>query len=171
MSNRNRTQDKYTNVLNVSVTQSSANTLTFEEVDVGLNLFDRVGLLISRMEYYNNEEGELAANGDYIRMALTASNQITTISAQERAVIAMMEKQVIDHGTPASATLVHEPWVQDWSSLPGGGLLVAPKPLYVACSSAGLSAASRTDLRMFFTIIKLRDADYFELVESRRFFS
>lgn len=167
---RNKT-DMYSNILTQNVTQSSANALEFAEIDVGLNLFDKVGLLVSRIEFYNNQaHNELVANGDTLRMAVTQSNQIASISPAERSVINMLEWNVIDHGTPANATITQEPWMQNFADLPGGGILVAPKPLYFAIDSDGFTAASVGSLRMYFTIIKLKDADYFELLESRRFF-
>ena len=44
-------KDKYANIIYDEVTESAANTLTFESIDVGLNLFDKIGLKISRVEY------------------------------------------------------------------------------------------------------------------------
>lgn len=171
MSSARSKTDRYANVITPRVEMSAANTLTFSEIDVGLNLFDKVGLLISRIEFYSTRfAAEMAASGDFVRMAITASNQITTIAPQENAVIAMEEHSVVEQGTAASAVIQKEPFVQDWSQLPMNGILVSPKPLYIAANTGGFSQADTIDARIFFTIVKLKDAEYFELLESRRFF-
>jgi hypothetical protein len=172
MATRGSRTDKYSNLLSEQVTTSAANTLTFEEIDVGLNLFDKVGLLISRWEVYPFREDfdELETNADSMSVALVASNQISSLSATERAVIDNVRYAVADSGTPATANLQQVPMVKDFANLPGGGILVAPKPLYVGIDTTGFAGSAGVDVRLYFTIVSLKPEEYFELLESRRFF-
>jgi hypothetical protein len=164
--------DKYVNILDVQVTQGSTNTLTFQEVEVGLNLFDKVGLLIHRWEVYGLGaiRQEMEANADTLQAGLTQSNQISSLVPEERSVIDMVSFLIVEFGTAASGQLLSEPYIKDYSSMPGNGILVAPKPLYLAMDSTGFGNTRSIDARIYFTIVQLKDAEYFELLESRRFY-
>lgn len=165
-------KDKYPNIINVSVTMSAANTLTFQEVDLGFGQFERVGVLLSRMEMHpeNGVIDELVAAADVFNMAISADNQLADINADERAVIDTHRLKAQVAGTAGTLNLVKLPLVVDYSNLPGGGMLIAPRPLYVGITSAGFASARLCIFRLYFTILKLQDADYFELLESRRFY-
>lgn len=161
--------DKYPSVLYDSVTESAANTITFEEVNVGLNIFDKVGLLISRIEY-TDWLLQIIADGDSLEWGLTASNQLTALDPSETSVIDYNRVSLNAVGTPAIALERVEPYVKDFSTLPGGGLLITPKPLYLVADGANCSNPNVVKMRMFFTIVKLQPSEYFELLESRQFF-
>lgn len=164
-------KDMYANIIFQTVTQASANDLVFAEIDVGLNLFDKVGLLINRVEYdLTGLVNEMQATTDAAQMGLTASNQITSLDFSERAVIDYLELDNSIHGTAANLQTFIFPFIRDFSTMPGGGILVSPKPLYLALDSTGFASAQNVTARIYFTILKLSDADYFELLESRRFF-
>lgn len=164
--------DVYSNVIKKAVTMSAANTLTFEEIEIGLNLFDKVGLVIHRVAYevgrasYLLLEGE----GDDIAMAITLSNSVSSISPTERSTVDYERYQSIAYGTPANAETKKMPEIHDLSGLPGGGLLIPPKPLYLAMTSTSLASACTGTVNIYFTIKQLKDADYFELLETFRFF-
>lgn len=166
-------KDQYTNIVQVGVTQSATDTLTFQEVDMGLTIFQKVGLIINRVEVQLSSTvyALLAANADRGQIGLTQSNQITSIGIQEAAVLMQHEIKVQTVGTPASAFFVEDPLVFDYTGLPGGGLLITPKPLYAAVNSDGLgSAMTEIIFRLYFQIVELKAEEYFELLEARRFF-
>jgi len=164
--------DKYANVLTESVTLSAANTLTFEEMELGLSLFDKVGLLISRIEYEPavGTLNEMTASGDEIRMALTTSESISNLRVDEKAVIHSMVYKRFDAGTAASGHFYRLPFVYDLSDLPGGGILITPRPLYLAGDTDGVASAAVLYVRIYFTVISLTPAEYFELLETRQYF-
>lgn len=162
-------QDKYANVLYDTVEESAANTLTFEEVNVGLNMFDKVGLLVNRLEYSAFNQ-LLTADGDSMEFGLSASNGWTTADPGEDSVIDYNKFKVVDHGTAGNAIIWQIPYVKDFSNMPGGGILITPKPLYLFVDGDGLGNPGTVKLRMYFTIIKLAPQEYFELLEARQFF-
>ena len=164
--------DKYANIINVTVTETAANTLTFQEIEVGFSMFERVGLLIHRVEYAPEDAAynSLISSGDTLKCALTASNTIDTINPSERAAIDTIRWHAKDVGTVADLMVYQIPAVKDFSNLPMGGILIAPRPLYVGAEATGFSAAISVQVRLYFTVVSMADSDYFELLESRRFY-
>jgi len=167
--NTRKVMDQYSNVLYDSVTESAANTLTFESVDVGLNIFDKVGLLISKVEYYSLYN-RIVADGDSLEFGLSSSNGWSDADAAETSIIDYNRVSLNAVGTAATALERVEPFIKDFSTLPGGGILITPKPLYLYAAGANLGNPATVQIRMFFTIIKLRPEEYFELLESRQYF-
>lgn len=164
--------DKYANILNQTVTQSAADTLTFSEINIGLNIFDKVGLLINRIEFVPSKAtvNLFATNADSLVMALSASNQISSLSFSANEIIDLLTLDAVTIGAAASGSVAQKPLTRTYESLPGGGLLVAPKPLYFGVDSASLGTAGVVEFRLYFTVIQLKPDEYFELLESRRYF-
>ena len=161
--------DKYSNLLYDSVTESGANTLTFEAIDIGLNIFDKVGLLIHRIEWYRWHD-LLAAAADLLTFGLSASNGWATATPAETSILTYHRASLVDYGTAGNNYLTVDPMIDDFTTLPGGGLLTTPKPLYMFGAGSNLASAATIKMRMFFTIVTLKPEEYFELLESRAFF-
>ena len=165
-----QSQDKYPNILYDKVTESAANTLTFKELNIGLSLFDKVGILIHQIHWYNFQT-LLAAAGDTIQFGLSQSNSWAAPNADESSIIVLHEETIKDYGTAGNNQIWRQPQVDDYSTLPGGGILVAPKPLYLFAKGSALANPSAPQARIFFTVMKLKPEEYFELLESRQYFS
>lgn len=164
--------DKFVNVLSQTITQSAVNTITFQEINVGLNIFDKVGMIIHqvRVAVATASMNEMLVNGDVFRFSIVTSNLLTSITLEQPAVVDSFNLNVIPHGTPASAEIQKNPFIIDYTSLPGGGLLVTPRPLYLALDTSGFSAVASASVRFFFTVVDLKPEEYFELLEARQFF-
>ena len=158
--------DKYSNVLTEEIVMSAADTLTFEEVNVGLSLFDKAGILINRVEYQpaQGTTALMTAQGDIIQIGVTSSNSLTSLATNQAAVIHVVSLARQDFGTAAGGQLHIMPIVFDFAGLPGGGLLITPKPWYIAMKSVGLASAGTGYVRFYFTVIKLSAENYFELL-------
>lgn len=161
--------DKYPNMLYADVTESAVDTLTFDSVDIGISLFDKVGLLLHRIEWYQWWY-QLVADNDSVEWGLSASNQFASSDSAVAAIITYHKAYVTDFGTAGNNQIFKEPWVDDLSTLPGGGLLIVPKPLFMFVEGASETAVSVIKARIYFTIIKMKPEDYFELLETRQFF-
>lgn len=172
MAATSRKRDEYSNMIEQTITQSAINTLEFEEFNVGLTMFDKVGLIINRIEYEVPDSAlvEMAAASDRWTIGISADNNITSLNYSTRALIDMCELQTISTGAAAVVEHIVLPLVKDFSTLPGGGLLVAPKPLYVGLNTVNFVAVSAGTVRVYFQTLQLKAEDYFELLESRRFF-
>jgi len=164
--------DKFANVITMEVETSAANTLTFEEVQIGLSLFDKTGILLSRIEYepFNSAFAQMTATTDSIFIGVTTSNQLSELNPDQAAVVDRYMVQRQDLGAAATGALINTPFVKDLSTLPGGGILITPKPWYIGITSTGLAATCKAYVRFYFTIMKLSPQDYFELLETRNFF-
>ena len=165
-------KDEFANVIAYDLTLSAANTLTFSEIIIGLNIYDKVALVIHRFEFEPKEAAlnEMTAAGDSIAGALVSSNQISGLTPDNIEVIDRRKIFRLDMGTAGSGQILEQPITSDFSEMPGGGLLVPPKPLYWAGDSTGLASAAGMILRLYFTIKQLSDAQYLELLETRRAF-
>lgn len=168
----NTNTDKFVNLLTDTVTMSAANTITFKEINIGLNIFDKVGLLLTRIEYDPAAASlqDLDTDGDYLVMGITSSQTIATLSMLNQEVIDQTSLLRLDAGAAANYNIFARPFVHDFSTMPGGGLLIPPKPLYVAASSGGMTVAAVLYVRLYFIIYKLNDSEYLELLETRRAF-
>lgn len=150
-------------------TESAANTLTFREVQTNVSVFDKAAFVLHRLEWYIDATtfNLIVASDDTFRMALTSSQNITTLGLDNPAVIDLEELQ----GKVSSAVGFQyrdAPLIRDFSSLPGGGLIIAPRPLFIAVQGVSLASAGTAKLRAYFTIKNLSAEEYLELVDFYR---
>ena len=162
--------DIYANIIQSEVTMSAANALTFQEINIGASIFDKIGMLIHRIEYVPSAGtiSELTTTADYAWFGLGSSNQPTDMSADDRSII---DYKRIRFNIQTSGMYERvEPILSDFASLPNLGTLCAPSPLYLWMDTSGFSAAAGVVARIYFTILRLTDVQYLELIETRRFF-
>jgi len=172
MATRARKMDVFSNIMTDTLTLSAANTVTFSEINVGLNIFDKVGLLINRIDYEltSGSTGQMTADGDYLVMCLSQSNSLTSITIDQTEIIDSMKWGRHDFGAAASGQTHLHTITKDFSTLPGGGILIPPKPLYFGGDSDGFASAATLAVRIYFTVEKLTGEQYLELLETRRAF-
>lgn len=105
-----------------------------------------------------------------MRFALTSSSDITNIGSGNVEVLDRARILRHDGGTAGTMVLNDFLPVNDYTSMPSGGLLIPPKPLYLAMNTSGLASPAEVTCRIYFTIIELQDAQYLELLQTRRAF-
>ena len=162
--------DKYSNKAYISLTESAANTLTFKELETGVSLFEKRAWIIHRIEYFidNAAWAELLGAADSLMLGLVLSNKITSLDLSDAAVIDLVKINIGTAGTPASGFIGQSPRTRDFSTLPGGGHIVPPRPLYGAINAGGFSAAATSSIRFLYTAIEMKTEEYWELVEAYR---
>lgn len=161
-------KDLYTNVAFQRLTMSAANTLTFQQIQFGVGIFQGVALILNRIGYVLSPATirEIAAVTDYIAFGLVSSNRLTGVNlARDPAVISSISLIGVSAAPPTS--LVQMPIWADFTNLPGGGRLVAANPLYLAMEGAGMAAAGVIDVELDFQFVQLSDAEYLELIQSQ----
>jgi hypothetical protein len=162
--------DVYANMAIATVLESAANTLTFKKIETGISFDRQVAWIINRLEY--NAGSLLAANfngdGDALEMGLAIASSWTAVSLNELAIIDYMSIQRADFGAAASSYQLRQPFQKDFSSLPGGGLILAPAPLYFWAKGTGLVAATNDAVRIYYTLLELDGAAALELFQARR---
>lgn len=164
--------DTYANMAAIDLTESAANTLTQAKFAFPFSIMDKMALLISRIEYeLSNLTTVFAASADQIIAGITVGSAPDLTNPADPLVIDSFKVSRADFGTAASAVLISQPFIKDFSMMPGGGILVAPNPLYAAIMGVSAGAAGRVKIRLWYTYMELATDDYWQLVESRRVIS
>lgn len=176
MAAKGKMQDKFANIASIAVTESAANTLTYKKLETGVSMFEKYAWIINRVDYFfDPAAANFNGTGDTLAIALMANNVRTSIQTsatfQDMAVLDMIWVSRQDYGAAATAILHYSPFTKDFSSLPGGGLIVPPAPLYGAAQGSGLVSAATVVIKMYYTILELATDEYWELVEARRLLS
>lgn len=160
--------DRWANIAAVQIDESVAGTLASAKFAFPFSILDKMGLVIQRLEYFPSALAQLNSSGDEIRMALLSKASVTNITDQSDP--AIIDSQVltrIDLGTAASGLMVNRVITRDFTTLAGGGVLVAPGSLYAAIQSSGAGGVMGFWMRMYYTYMVLSADEYWQLVESR----
>jgi hypothetical protein len=162
--------DNFANLANLAITESAANTLTFEELKTGAGVFEKMAMVIHRIEYETTVSvlALLAAGDDELEVAWVTSDQITGLAKDKAQVIDRLRVMPFWKGSPASATVEYFPLVHDFSTLPSGGIIVPATDLYLACKGTSVASASYWRSSIYFTYRSLKAEEYWELVEATR---
>ena len=163
-----KVQDVYGNRAFSSVVMSAANTLTFEQIQFGVGLFQGVALILNRVEWFPDKAflRELEAGTDDIQMALTNRDDLGSLAPTNQSVLVL--KEIIPEMVGAVVSLWNyiNPFISDFSGIPGGGLILPANPLYIAADSLGAAAAGTVRAVLYFTFKQLADSEYVELIQT-----
>lgn len=165
-----KAKESYSQIGYLAVTESAANTLTFNGLSVFSNVLGQKGMIIHRADYAISSTtlGVLAASQDGFQVGLAGSDALTTIALDDPEVYDYVFLSRRDYGTAASALILQFPIKRDFTQLPGGGLLVPADRLYGYFEGVNLSNPGGVTIRFWYTIIDLSAADYLELAQSMR---
>jgi len=158
-------KDQYSNVGYGTVTEGGANTLTFAEIQTNVSVFEKIAWVIQRIEWYIPlaTRSLLLDASDQFEMALCSSNTLTSLSLGNPAVIDL-------YALLGSAVTAHiaSPIIRDFSMLPGGGRIIAPRPLHLGLKGTSVASAGTISCRFLFTMKELSADEYIELVDFYR---
>lgn len=162
-------KDVFVNQAYLSVIESGANTLTFNKLETGISIHEKVGWVIARIDYdMDLSISNFTAEGDRVRFGLSTSDALVDAALSQSAVIDFNNITRRDIGTAASGFFTRKPIFKDFSSLPGGGILVPPNPLFCWVHGSALTDPVTVQARMFYVVKVLKLEDFWELVELRR---
>lgn len=164
--------DSRPNLAAIKITEAVAGTLAYAKFAFPFSIMDKMGILIHRLEYWVDSLSLLSSATATLFMGLAQASAIVNIQNQDDpAIVDSVSFQRLDYGVAGSAEIVQNPYVKDFSSLPGDGILVAPSPLTGMILSSGAAGVTHGWLRMYYTYMQLSTEDYWQLVESRRVIS
>jgi len=165
--------DKYAQFFYMDVTMSAANTLTFAKLALGISMFDYAGLLLHSVHYFPGRASytECVTNSDEFTCAVTGSNSIDSLTADQPEVYDRLTVNASPSGTPANFVQRHLPVIHDFGTAPGGGVLVPAQDIYFAMESTGFANPGSAEARVYYTVVKLQATDYLELVQRLRVLS
>ncbi len=161
--------DKFANIAGMSLAMTAANTTTYGKFDFPFSVMDKTALLISRIEYILAGIDQLNSSGDYCIMGLSVRKDLTLITdVEDPAILDTTRLWRYDLGAAATGNFIQYPIIRDFSTLPSGGMIVAPNPLYFFVGSSGAGGVLSGYVRIWYTNLALADSEYWQLVESRR---
>lgn len=165
-------QDKFAQIAYMDVDIPDGGALTYQLLQIAQYTVNtpKLGLILHRWEvdfsdWYAHANSKGAGAHD-CSVALTISNLMASIHYRYPEVL-----QVLDQ-TLAYATAVGKDWINmiqrlDWTSLPGGGILIPADRLYLAAQCDDVDAEVTITSRLWYTVTELTAQDYLELVEQR----
>ena len=165
--------DTFANYAIIYVAESAANTLTFKKLETGISIHDKMAWIFNRIEYSISQAFSALFNGtgDDLRFGFSVANSWTSATHVEESIIDFNKIVREDIGAAASGLYQVSPVIKDFSTLPGGGLMVPPVPLYLWAVGTGLAAAATVTARISYTARAVSIDEYWELVEARRVIS
>lgn len=162
MAKRRAGADLFINRAQVRLIMSAANILTFIQIRFGMGIFTGTALVIAAIDWVPQTFNAISATTDKLEMALTNRDDLTSLNPNNMNVL--VYKQLQPNGV---ATIVGDmPLRSDFSSLPGGGLIVPANPLFIGVATAGYVALETVDATIYYLTKELADADFIELVQS-----
>jgi len=168
---KTKTKDLFSNIAYAAVTMSALNTLTFSEINTGVSVHEKIAWIISRISWYPSQASieACSASQDFLLMSLVSNNKVDDIAdLSDPAVIDHMRIFPIPTGAAANLLMMTMPFTRDFSDLPGGGLIITPKPLYVAAESIGLAIVGVVACRIYYTVRELTTDEFWDVVQAGR---
>jgi len=164
--------DAYVNVAAVSINETAANAGGSSKYAFPFSIMDKMALVIQRIEYTFGSLDQMNGTNDIETMGLAASATLVDYGDQrDPLIIDNYQLRRQDIGVAASGLILQLPIIKDFTMLAGGGLLVAPAPLYAYVKGTGLAGAGSGYVRLYYTYLELATDAYWQLVESRRIIS
>lgn len=165
--------DSFANYAALTITESAANTFTSVKFNFPFSIMDKMGLVVQRIEYdMTSFAGAFAASADTITFGVCVAATLSDVdNPADPLLVDTARVRRADFGTAASGIAFQFPIVKDFTTLTGGGILVAPNPLYGFVKGISAGAAATIAMRLFYTYMELGTDEYWQLVESRRIIS
>jgi hypothetical protein len=162
--------DVFGNFYRTGVATTVADTPAFLEWITGFSIKDGYAFIIHKIRYriLPGTMTSMNAEGDGVVLGLTTRSDLT--NAQ---LTVGIDNAILDtlyyarrQDTAVGFENHQQDFMHDFTNDPGGGRIVAPKPLYLVASSVGLGATFTSYIEIVYTMIKLTESAYRELYES-----
>lgn len=164
-------KDIFSQLFRLTVLQSAANTLTFgASLNFGIPIVSETVIIIHRLEF-SIALATLAlmtADADAITLGLVTKNTLTAMTTDQIEVIDLLQYERRMTTSGSYHTIL--PIVHDFSSLPGGGLLIVPQDLFLGMDSTGLASAGTAFVRCHYTFRTLSQSEYLEIAQKLKVF-
>lgn len=160
--------DQFANKAYCGVTQSAVDTLTFSQIQTGVSVFERVAWVIHRIRYIPAQTNwfQLDTESDFFDMAITLSDNLDDLNQSQSAVLDVCPMITITAGTPADIIRREQHIDHDFSTMPGGGLIIPGSSVFIGLDSSGGASVMSGNAIVYFSYKQMADADYIELVQA-----
>lgn len=158
-------EDRYSNILAGTVTETGANTITFDEINLPVSLATRRGILIDEVRYFPNAAAlnDLVAEGDVITAGVVTSENVTDLNdPTDRRILDQFALTAHVNGTAASGLVAKAPYIHQLFP----PIIFAGQRIFFALAGVGLDAAATMRFRLHYRFIDLTPAEYLEIAET-----
>jgi len=159
-------EDRFANIFTVDLTMSGANALTFQEMQFGITLRDRIAIVIDELYYFPTAASldEMTTLGDSLFWTISISDQPTDIrDLSDRRLLYTKQIKRNDFGTAAGAQLITLPLKESFSP----PLIVLPNRIFLGMDTVGLASAARAFIRMHYRTVSItQDQQLIEVLEA-----
>lgn len=162
-------QDIYANQGYVELTPT-LNTLSFQELATFVSVFEKKAFLITCVDYFLGITSvqEFDTESDLCEFGLSRSDKFAAANLGETSVFDYNSLAMVAAGAGVSSHLFKQPIRKDFSTFPGGGIIIPSRPIFLWMASAGWAAAGSIAARIYFLVKDLKAEEYWELVEATR---
>lgn len=171
--------DQYAQVAYMHHQVPIAGTLSWTLLQIAQFALDapKLGLKIARVEFdiyewiANCLSHAGAASIDTLTVGLSISNLVAAIT-QDRPEVVYAASRTCYFGTNVGVNFSVDPIIRvDFTTFPGGGILIPADKLYLGGSSDNVGTATDITARMWYTVVPLTAESYLELIEQRTILS
>lgn len=168
--------DKYANVAALYAIETGLGAGGYAQINTGISLQDKVAWLINRIEWcpLDVNSTNFNSDGDYVAFGLCTSLDYAPPASprfSDPALIDYNRIQRCDIGAAATGMWRDITYIKDFSTLPGGGMLVPAVGIYTFVKTVGCTGTGQIAGRLFFSIIELGTEDYWELIQAYRVYT
>jgi len=161
--------DEFGNFYRQTITGGS-DAVAFAQWQTGYSIADLICFVIHKIRWRPNPTavGYPNAQSDRMTFALTSREDLSGLdleAAVQDSVLASGSRQLILASAVGQA-LVDPDITVDFTNEPGGGRLIAPRPLFFASYGQGLGGALVYNVEICYTMVSVTDALYRELWQS-----
>lgn len=157
--------DRFQNIMGVEVSQSTINTIVFQEIRTGVSLGQGLGLVIDEIRYQPTSGAlrELDGSTDELIMGLTTTDSITDMTdfGDSRILDSLMIYSDIV-GAVVDTKMFYMPVKHEFSP----PMIMAAPTLFFGMSTGGFAAVATCRVRISFRYIKLTAQEYLEVAET-----
>lgn len=148
----------------------SDNAVTWTEWVTGYSIKDGYAFILHKVKYRftNGNITSLDANADALSAAISTNNSLTLSDMQLGINSSLLDSCRVFYkvATAVGVALSEFEFIHDFTNEPGGGRIVAPKPLYIGVGAGNLGSTPSCSMEIVYTMVKLNQEVYRELYES-----
>lgn len=160
--------DRYANIATIEVTESAADTLTFQELRTNLGIDSgrqkASAMIIDEIDYFLSTTtlNALDADQDRIHFAVTISNAVADLQdITDRRILHSGFLQRNDGGTAGNAMIFRMPLIYQFFP----PLITAERAIFLAVLGGTTAIANVLRVRVYYRTVEISQGEFIELAE------
>lgn len=175
MKKQSRSYDQFPNFFTVNISTANAGVPVYTPWNTGYSIKDGFAFIIHKIIYKLTSSvipDISGVSGNYVAMALATRTDLTADMLRNDGV----NEAILDNwflslrwNSAIGLAFLEQEWVHDFTNEPGGGRIIAPKPVYAwMCADDGGAGVlvAKGLMQVVYTILKINNEQYRELYEA-----